>query len=140
MAITTGSPALDILLREKISFAKKNGIEVHCDVQIPKAFYADPMDLCAIFSNLMDNAIHACMNEPHQNRHPIISTKSKAHFLIIEETNSASLSTPILPGIGLRNVQALAEKYQGTVEFESGTGSFRITILLCSLPKPLTEQ
>lgn len=91
------------------------------------------MDLCIIFSNLLDNAIHACMNESPENRHFSIFTKVKAQFLIIEETNATSDSSPITPGIGLHNVQILAEKYQGTMDFENKNGIFRITVLLCSL-------
>lgn len=132
ISITTGSPALDILIREKLSFAKQNNIDIHCNVRIPKTFYANPMDLCVIFSNLLDNAIHACINESPENRHFSISTKVKAQFLIIEETNATSDSSPITPGIGLHNVQILAEKYQGAMDFENKNGIFRITVLLCS--------
>lgn len=135
-----GSPALNVLLREKLSFAKQNGIEVQCHVRVPKTFFADPMDLCVIFSNLLDNAIHACMNESSENRHLSISTRTKAHFLVIEETNTTSFSSPVTPGIGLRNIQILAEKYQGAVEFEKENGRFRITVLLCSPIRPSAKQ
>lgn len=133
LSISTGNAALDVLLQEKLSYAGQNGIEAACRVVIPPAFHADDLDLCVIFSNILDNAICACMKEQQQSPFLSISAKVRSQLLFIESANTASnVSQPVKEGIGLNNIKNMAEKYQGTMEWEICDGVFRISVLLCS--------
>lgn len=132
MNVSTGKPALDVLLKEKLSYAKQNQITVTYDVVIPEGFNIDDMDLCVLFSNILDNAITACAEGTEEKKLLSLSAKVKAQFLIIEAANTTSAAEPITFGTGLANIQHITEKYHGTMETELNSRRFRISILLCS--------
>ncbi len=127
----TGSFALDVLLNEKLSHAMRSKIRISCNVQIPVSLRVNDMDLCVIFSNIMDNATAACVKVNRKKRFLRISTAAKNDFLFIEAVNSSAVNGPLKPGAGITNISSVASKYQGTVETESFGGVFRITVLLC---------
>ncbi|MCI9597036.1 MAG: GHKL domain-containing protein [Firmicutes bacterium] len=134
LSISTGAPALDVLLQEKIGHAQRSGIKVFWDVDIPEGFKGEALNLCAVFANILDNAICACAKALCQEPVLWITTKARGSFLVIEGRNHADIrkGQEIKPGTGLRNVRAIAEKYQGTMELETNEGMFRISVLLCS--------
>lgn len=132
MDVSTGKPALDVLLKEKLSYAKQNHITVTFDVTITEDFGMDDMDLCVLFSNILDNAITACIEGTLEERLLSVSARVKSQFLMIEAVNTTSAAKPITFGTGLTNIQHIAEKYHGTMETERSSQSFRISVLLCS--------
>lgn len=101
IGIDTGNPAVDILLNEKINFAKSNGIEVEEDVQIPSDCYIEDIDLCVILANALDNAVQACVKEGIDGPKIFIKVQKKHHFLLMEVVNT------IIPGNGILQGKAL---------------------------------
>lgn len=136
-SISTGSAVLDIILKEKLSYAVRGGVEVSCNVKIPEEFTFDDIDLCIIFSNILDNAVHACMKSSCEKKISIC-TKKHAHFLLIEAVNTMPEDQIVKEGVGLSNIRNVTKKYWGTVELFNDDGRFRISILLCP-PLPLTS-
>lgn len=132
MNVSTGKPILDVLLKEKLNYAKRNHIIVSHDVSVPANFAIEDMDLCVLFSNILDNAITACIDGTQKEKLLSLSAKVKSQFLVIEAVNTTSASQPIALGTGLMNIQHMAEKYHGTMETELSNGKFRISVLLCS--------
>lgn len=130
--ISTGKPILDVLLKEKLSYAKRNHIVVSHDVTIPLDFAIDDIDLCVLFANILDNAITACIEETEEEKCLSLFAKVKSQFLIVEAVNTTSVSQLITWGTGLKNVQHIAEKYCGAMETKLSDGKFRISVLLCS--------
>lgn len=133
LPISTGNLILDTLLKEKLSHAQRSGIQVDCQMHIPTSFHAEDLDLCIVFSNILDNAMAACMQVEPAQRMLHIATKVRANFLVIESTNPVTTNKPIEKGIGLKNVEKIAQKYQGITEIENTDGIFKISVLLCSL-------
>lgn len=129
--IVTGKTVLDILLNEKLNYARNSQIETVCSVSIPADFEVDDLDLCVLFANIMDNAITACIKESDK-RFLSLKAKTKADFLIIESVNTAAGTQTIQEGTGLSNIRHIAEKYQGTMETELKDNHFQIHVLLCS--------
>ena len=121
---------LDVLLEEKLAYARHNQIEAACSVKLPDTWFVEDMDLCVIFANLMDNAVLACQKSGVRNPFLSISAKCRSRFLVVEALNSSPAQESITMGTGLRNVKSIAEKYQGTVEIQAGE-VFRISVLLC---------
>ncbi len=126
----TGSLALDVLLKEKLSYAVRSGIKTSCKVRIPVGLKVDDIDLCVIFSCILDNAVKACMSMPRQKRFIALSTKGLPNCILIEAVNSVTASKPVRIGTGLAGIGRLANKYNGTVEIESSKGVFRIAVTL----------
>ncbi len=132
---TSGNVSLDILLYEKSDCARERGINMFCDVEIPQGFPVEDPDLCALFSNILDNAITAC--EKEGGRKPFLSIKAKARgkILMIEGSNTFLGSRPVREGTGLGNVRRIAGRYGGMAEWEKRDGIFRISVLLCPFTK-----
>lgn len=128
--VSTGSAALDVLLGEKVGFARQNHVEVTCSVRIPDPCHIDDMDLCVVFANVMDNAIRASMESGRDKPYLAITTSCRSRFLVVTAVNSSSGHGTVPMGTGLRNVKSIAEKYGGTMEIQPGE-DFRISILLC---------
>lgn len=132
--ISTGNLVLDVLVWEKIRYAKQNHVCVTCDVQIPKKGNIDDIDLCILFSNGIDNAIRACMSIELECKTIVLTAKQKHQFLLIDITNTIDISiynSSTVYGTGLKNIQLTAEKYGGTMYIEKKPNRFCLSILLC---------
>ena len=51
---------VDALLSMKMQEARRTGVDFHCDVQVSSSTPLSDVELCAVFANLCDNALHAC--------------------------------------------------------------------------------
>lgn len=136
---STGSMALDVLLEEKLNDAGNYGIRTACSVEIPPNFSVHDVELCMIFSNLLDNAVKACAAEEISRPFLSVSAKPWGGFLLIEVVNSNGACRPFQKGTGLSNIKKLTEARGGAMEIENGEGVFRVTILLCD-SQPLDER
>lgn len=151
----TGNRAVDALLCQKRQMAQDRGILWECDVQVPGDCCIDEFDLCILFGNILDNAVEACDNLPHDGERFIhIQAKPVKKCFLMEVKNSAGtegiLSAEKLSdsamnqyeagftsktnadghGIGLMNVRDVVRKYNGTVSIEASDGRFVISVLM----------
>ncbi len=125
----TGNPVVDILLGEKLGLAKSSGIAAEVSLLLPGSCGIDDFDLCVIFANALDNAIHACQ-EAKDARSIRISGERQGDFFMLVFENTCS-SEPLPPmGTGLSNIQAVAEKYQGAMVMEKTGEWFSLHVLL----------
>ena len=128
--IFTNNHIIDILLGEKLTLANKMNIYVTCDIEIEKKIQIDDFDLCSIFSNLVDNAIKACMDVSDTDKFIDIVAKSKKDFFIIDIMNSYNPEKYRKgDGIGLETIKLLIDKYGGIMEKEEKNSVFRLSIL-----------
>ena len=97
IGIETGNPVIDILLNEKINYARSNGIEVKYDIRFSSDCPVEDLDLCVILANAMDNAITACMEGDIEHPEISIIIRKRHHFLILEIANPISWmeNTPV---------------------------------------------
>lgn len=143
--IKTGNAVSDVIINEKYNMAKSKDIEFICDFLLPKDSALQPDDICVILSNALDNAIEACMKITNGNVFKKISIKSYIRnlYLIIEISNSTisnlkydgdkiiTTKTDILNhGIGISNIKAAANKYNGIVDIMEEKNKFTINIML----------
>ena len=128
--ISTNNPVMDILLGEKLALSKKMNIRVSCDVNIDETMRIDDFDLCAIFSNAIDNAVKACVNMSSTNKFIDIVAKRKKDFFVIDIINSYNPEKYMKgDGIGIQTMTLLTEKYSGTIKIEKENAVFRLSIL-----------
>lgn len=132
LTVNTGVPALDVLLRNKLSRAVRSQVKLSCHVAIPADFSVRVTDLCAVFSNVLDNAVAACLELPLDKRRLSVSADARSRLLLVEAVNSTAAVQTVPFGTGLDNVRRIARRYHGSVETELKDGWFRISVLLCS--------
>ena len=125
----TGSPVVDILLRDKLGLAKAEGIEAEVSLSLPQPCGVEELDFCVIFSNALDNAIQACkqVEGPKSIR---ITGERQCDFFMLEFENTCAPGPDIVMGTGLSNIKAVAEKYSGAMTMEKAAATFRLNVLL----------
>lgn len=126
--VFTGNAVIDVLLKEKLGFAKEQGIKVRCDASIPKDFMIDDFDLCIIFFNALDNAIKGC-EYAEEKLIDIVAKKNKDFFIIDIMNHFHPEKYEKGLGIGLEAIKFISEKYRGCLEISTNKEIFRVSIL-----------
>ena len=140
----TGIEAIDYILSQKREKAENNRIHMKIHGEYPKDCKIDSVDLCTILTNLLDNAVEACMKQPEGEPREIQVTIRRLHqFIIIKIANSSIASPDIrngklhtskkdgnLHGWGMRSVLSAVEKNQGTVQYEYREKMFTVSAML----------
>lgn len=140
--IKTGNVMVDAILNSKLNLAASQNITVNAKATVPPALSVEPLDICVILGNLMDNAIEACMRIADSEKRfiRVYMGTHKGQFYI-SVTNAASefrrkgqsyLSTKsqVGHGFGLMRIDRITTKYGGAVNRQSEEGVFATEILL----------
>ena len=145
----TGSEVLDTVLMEKGLLCQTAGIAWTCMAQGEKLDFISPVDLYAMLGNALDNAIEGCRVVTDPDRRVIRVAVRQDHgaaFFQVENFYEGKLSiVDGLPqttkgdtqnhGFGMRSIQAVVQRYGGTMDVETAEGRFLLTILI-----PLPEN
>ncbi len=125
---------LNVILSHYLGKAKAAGIPVTLAVSVSPQLPISAIDLSVIIGNTVDNAIEACLRCATEERWMQISLNQRNHVLLYHIENSC------LPdgrnrkgnahGYGLKNVDASAGKYGGSVETAQKKGRFTVNVLL----------
>ncbi len=140
----TGIEAVDYILSQKVDIAKKSGIKMEIHAEYPRDCGIDPVDLCTILTNLLDNAMEACLKLPEGSEKEISITIRRIHHFIILRVTNSSASAPSIQngnlvtskkdnrqhGWGMKSIKAAIDKYQGTMEYEYDNSLFTVSIMI----------
>lgn len=125
----TGCAAADIIIGEAFAEAEKKGVNFSCKAAIPANAAADA-DICVILGNAIENAVKACEGLSETSDKFIeINAAAQGNILFIEVKNSFD-GKPFKADVGLKNIEAAAKKYGGSVRIECGKNVFTLTVLL----------
>lgn len=141
----TGIEAVDYILSQKMEIAKSQDIVTSIHAEYPKDCSIDPVDLCTVLTNLLDNAIEACVKQPTDSARKLDVTIRRIHQLIIIRITNSSIEAPVIQngklitskknrkyhGWGMKSIQAAAEKYHGTIEYDYKDSLFTVSVMLC---------
>ena len=127
-------------LNYKVEQAKSSNIKVSIENRLISEIILDKTDICQVIGNIMDNAIEA--NEKNVNKYIKILLYSNDDYIIIKSENPAS--EPLIKkdnvvlttkedtknhGLGLKSIQRIAEKYDGSLEAEVIDDLFKIKVV-----------
>ena len=123
-----------------VSWAKKEGIETTVSVHIPAVLSVDEMELAITISNLLENAVHACLKLPESERSLKITAKYKSQ-LLLEIENSCRGTVPLDEdghpfsnekdhGIGTRSVLAFVHKTDSEIDYLAEENKFRVRMIV----------
>ena len=132
---------LSIIMSQKIAAAENENIKVKIDVQDLTLEFISDIDITAIFANLWDNAIEACMQVDEDKRYIGFLMKQSGGFVVISVHNSHSNKVDSSDGeyfstkenhkgVGLSIIKSAVEKYNGlfNIEHDENTFTAEITI------------
>ena len=82
-------PAVDALVEQKACAEHDLGVRFHAEVDIPADIQLPGVELCAVFSNLLDNALNACAESLDGEERRIETTaRLWGMYLVIDVENS----------------------------------------------------
>lgn len=144
--------AVGALMAMKLRACADAGIPVDCQIVVPEDLAILDVDLCAVFSNLMDNAIRSCRTVEGPCRRITIKACLVSGVLMVdllngrvEEGEGDDLAEGLRPrvafadrelpvashGWGLQILRSLACRYGGSLKAEAEDGCwFRTTVML----------
>ena len=142
MAVHTGNDVLDILLNEKRSNCAAYGIELTCFAGAKTADIIEDIDLYFLLNNALSNAVEAVQNVPQGKRFISLTMQRDADMVSIHMENPyagtvemrgglpQTQNDPDYHGFGMRSMQRITEKYNGSLTVQPKDGLFLLDILL----------
>lgn len=138
----TGFEPLNILLTEKQLYCERREIQFTCIADGSALGFLSTIDLYTLLGNALENAIQCVEQYPPPQRIITLHIATHQQFLTIRLTNYFEGKLTLrngLPrttkaddryhGYGMRGMQAVVEKYHGTMVFEQVDNSFQLNIL-----------
>lgn len=143
----TGNISFDTIINYKASVARKNGIKVKLMAVVPYDFEFDDVDLYSLLGNLFDNAIEAA-KQTKDRRMIMLTAKVSGENLYIEMGNPyegdlkkrgntyfTTKENSSEHGMGLRIVEAVAERHDGEIIISDADHYFNVKVLLYHIGK-----
>ena len=140
----TNNIYVDEVLNSKYTDISKEAIAFSADIGDMSELWLDSMEVVSLISNLMDNAIEACMADGVRRRFIKISLSADRDRFAMDISNSytgtvrqtdESIETSKeyeqgLHGVGIGTVRYIVDKYGGDMNISTDNGIFRVQILL----------
>lgn len=139
----TGNETVDIILGAKLAACRQK--EISCTITMDGKLldFMEPVDLCVIMGNAMDNALEACSALPDpESRALSVRCQKRGGFVVLNFRNSClerTMPKNGLPqttkldaenhGIGLTSIRMTAEKYGGQMSIRAEKNEFVLTLL-----------
>lgn len=139
--VKSGNVMMDAILNSKISIMKRNNIEVDFKAVLPEDLKINDVDLCVMVSNLLENAIEACIQVPVEGRFIRIyaDVYGSQFYISIQNSSKENLDFNARNyisnkrgehGFGMKRVQLLVDKYNGLLNLQNEPGIFASEITI----------
>ncbi len=134
--------AVDSVFGYYSALAKRENIPFHALVSLPADLSIDEIDLCLVFSNLLENALQASVKTeparrkinvevyPHHNHLLLIHVENTFDGKIQQKNNIFQSSKHSGNGIGIESVRHITDKNGGACDFTYEDGIFSAKIML----------
>ncbi|MBR1813103.1 MAG: GHKL domain-containing protein [Lachnospiraceae bacterium] len=140
----TGRPVLDMILWERLEECRKKNLRLLPMINGEALSFVEDFDLHTMIGNALDNAIEAAQKVEEENKRDIrlrITRRGGMDFVSVSNDYAGTLLTEnhrLMTtksgegdhGYGLENIRLTAERYGGSVAYETEDNHFVLTILL----------
>ena len=142
-SVWTGNQIADMILEQKRTLAEQEGITFTIQAVPIAEWMFDDSETCSLLGNLLDNAIEACMRmDDNADKWISVKIENQKQLLFIKIENSVN-EAPVMEkgrpvsvkkdkmrhGYGLKNVERILNKYDGTIAYLSRDKAFQIKLL-----------
>lgn len=142
--ILTNSMILDIIINDKKKVCEINNISFDVNINFSKCEFIEMIDVCSIFSNMIDNAIEACIKvNDYKNRFIKINGTMVNNMFVMKcensKVNSINLrKNKILTdkkdkfshGLGIKSIESCVKKYEGELSIDFSEDKFKMQIYI----------
>ena len=149
--IVTGDEMLDSIITSKLSEIDGNGVKLTISGVIDGGLEWKAIDICAVFANLLDNALEACKKIPEIDKRYInIQFRQTDLQRIINISNSIENEVNCVElnevekytskedknnhGYGLKNIRAALDKYGAVMQISSDSIEYMTSIMIMKQP------
>lgn len=137
----SGNAALDAVISSKIALAKTHKVEILPYIRIASPIQIDDIDIGILAGNALDNAVEAATAQ--EKKQVFLTVITSGDMLSVEVRNTVSADFEIGSmktakkdtknhGYGLKSIEAIAEKYSGTLSVKAENGEFVLSVILCN--------
>ena len=135
--VYTGNDILDLILSQKKAIAEQKGIQFRVNTMSFINIPLNEKEICALFGNLLDNAIEACAKVEEDEKKISIRIEERKQMFFVEIRNTIK-EVPVirnnrlishkkgnnLHGYGLKSVQRIVDAYDGIITYEIEESEF----------------
>jgi len=130
-------PVINAVISEKANICTAYGINLIVDLNIPDSLSVEEMRLCSIFSNLLDNAINSCKQNPQENTTTItLQSIIDGDYLFMKVVNPSG-EPPVKAkpdrGYGIRIISDLTARYGGDYQMDYHDGMYTAIVSLLAV-------
>lgn len=90
-------PAVDALVELKQHDAQALGVQLDVHLNVPLDLALPSAEVCAVFSNLLDNALRACAAVPQGQRVASVTARMWGRYFVVDVENSCVAKTAAQP-------------------------------------------
>lgn len=141
MRYNTGDPVTDVVINDRVGKAEERNITFSTNFVYDSSWGIPVYDMSIVLSNILDNALKAAELASEKLKYINLKIIDRENVVLLVCENgfdsSANISkdlNDIWHGIGLRNVEDIAERYDGTVNIKKEKSVYKISILLKKCP------
>lgn len=134
-------PVVNAVLTVKEEQMSRYGIRLEARIDIPKELPFEKTDICALFSNALDNAGEACRRLPEAEREVSVKSRAQKGLFCLEVTNptvgaqknlllQTSKADKENHGFGLRSMKEVVERNRGAMEIRVEGERFEVFLYM----------
>ena len=139
-----GNSVIDAIINCKFAEARERGITMNYNISVDNPLPVAAVDLCAILSNQLDNAIEACEKTPEDRRQidvEILQRNRLVYFKVVNDApgdpfdekrrlRTTKDDSDGLHGLGIANILDAARRNGGELKNEYKDGKFYSTAMI----------
>jgi hypothetical protein len=132
----TGNREVDAVLSGKLPLLKEHGISCATEGVLPASLPFELLDICALLSNALDNALAACIRQQLTGEVIHLRVSFRNGFLRMQVQNpldtegKKKYGRSNAHGRGLAIMQEVVDKYEGVLSIDAEGGWFAISAIL----------
>ena len=140
--VDTGNHVLDIVLAEKRALCQSRGIELTAYLDGSALSFLEELELYALIGNTLNNAIDAVSKLPEEKRFILLTISAEegmvtihgenpyAGEVVMEDALPVSQRDERYHGFGMKSMERIVEKYDGTITTTPRDGMFYLDMIL----------
>lgn len=126
---------INVIVSRYAQLCRNNGIEFETDIRNVDFSFIDESDLTALLDNLLENAFEAAKSTAEKRIDLFVENRNE-HYVIVKVKNSCDTPPKIkgnrfisskpdknYHGIGIKSIKRIAQKYDGSSDFEYDNGN-----------------
>lgn len=138
--ISVGNSLLNFIINSKLSKAKEMKLEIKAEIENLPFSYMDSIDFSSLLNNILDNAIEAAVRSEkkiltvtiaHKKGFDTIAVKNSINESVLDNNPEFQTSkTEPGHGLGMKQIRAIVEKYDGELDIYEEQGMFCVFVAL----------